>query len=132
MESMPTFVLAWVTPRDDSTYQLGQGGKVLFVRHPSRGWEIPGGHVESGETPEIALMRELKEETGLEGTLVQWNTTYYSMGWVGHVMVNSSESKSWTVDDDKVLDVQWWSKIPPLIKWTEEEFTDLSKLFTNL
>ena len=29
-------------------------------------WDIPGGHVEPGETPEECIVREMKEEMGLE------------------------------------------------------------------
>jgi 8-oxo-dGTP diphosphatase len=40
-------------------------GRFLMVRHPRRGgWEMPGGHVEDGETPEQAAVREFLEESG--------------------------------------------------------------------
>jgi mutator protein MutT len=48
--------------------------RVLLVRRgraPSAGeWTLPGGRVEPGETPEQAVVRELREETAIEGRIV--------------------------------------------------------------
>lgn len=44
-------------------------GEVLFVRHPSRRrdpWTLPGGWMRRWETPEAALIRELREQAGVE------------------------------------------------------------------
>ena len=44
-------------------------GRVLLLRHVLRkgsGWGVPGGFLKSGEQPEEAIRRELREETGLE------------------------------------------------------------------
>lgn len=46
-------------------------GRILLVRSPRRGWEMPGGQVELGESLEEAAIREAKEESGVEvGELV--------------------------------------------------------------
>lgn len=40
-------------------------GKLLWCRHRDRQtWEIPGGHIEPGESAIEAAVRELQEETG--------------------------------------------------------------------
>ncbi len=65
--------------------------RLLLIRRgrpPDVGrWSIPGGRVESGETVIEAVVRELAEETGLEGVcgpLVGWTE---QVGDAGHFVI---------------------------------------------
>jgi 8-oxo-dGTP pyrophosphatase MutT (NUDIX family) len=65
-----------------------QRGQVLLVRHRySPGWRLPGGGVDRGEPPSLAVMRELAEEVGLSGGSCEFRGLYVrKVGWVSHVV----------------------------------------------
>ena len=41
-------------------------GNFLMTKLHHRGWDIPGGHIDPGETPEQTVRRELMEEAAVE------------------------------------------------------------------
>ena len=46
-------------------------GRVLLIQHAKLGWWLPpGGHLEPGEDPVQAVLREVREEVGLECVVV--------------------------------------------------------------
>ena len=52
-------------------YKTRQNTKILLVKNNNgRYWSFPKGHIEDGETEEETAVREIKEETGLDVTLV--------------------------------------------------------------
>ena len=62
-------------------YTVTENNEVLITkRHPDKPWglkwEITGGSILKGETPEQGAIRELKEETGIEVTESDLNFVY--------------------------------------------------------
>ena len=48
-----------------------RGEDVLLIAPRPGRWQLPKGHVERGEAPTEAAVREVREETGVEGRLVE-------------------------------------------------------------
>ena len=60
--------------RDRSQAVVCRMGKLLLVEHFLKGrrfYNLPGGGIEDGETPEEAALRELQEEAGVTGTILR-------------------------------------------------------------
>lgn len=60
-------------------------GRVLLAQRPEGKsmaglWEFPGGKVETGETPEAALIRELEEELGIN----TWSSCLAPLTFASH------------------------------------------------
>ena len=47
------------------------GSRILLIStQAGKRWQLPKGHIEHGETPELAAVREVREETGVTGRVV--------------------------------------------------------------
>ena len=66
-------------------------------------YTIPGGGIEENETPEEAAIRKLKEECGLDGTIVKKVAVSYGRG-------DGSEEHVYEVDVPCGSDLEWRQK----------------------
>ena len=106
-------VLALPMDRDDSW---------IMVKNKSRGWEFPGGHLNIGEHPEEAALRELYEETGILGTAKAVELDLILGGYVVLVRVEREVSpEPWISSDDSIEEVGWCLQIPESSAWGSEE-----------
>jgi len=62
--------------------------KLLLVNLNDRGWDIPGGHIESNETPMQCIKREAMEEAYIEGKL----------HYLGYIVIDHRENPNWKAD----------------------------------
>ncbi len=98
---------------------MEKDGRVLLARRKKgdrqeRKWEFPGGKIEPGETPEICLARELREEFGIAAEVLDYfGASIYEYGHgtidlrayrVRHVSgefrVNAHEEIAWVEKTD--------------------------------
>ena len=55
-----------------ATIVINDKNEILLIKGPLRGWEMPGGIVEEGESLKAAAIRETKEESGIDIEIVKF------------------------------------------------------------
>jgi mutator protein MutT len=124
-------------------YIFNDKGEVLLQRRGDTGkWGFPGGAIELGETPEMAAIREAKEETGLDvevGSLIGLYTDCdmkYASGDEAQSILIAYELKpvggALRCDDDETLELRYFplDRMPPLFcRQHEELLADLRKRY---
>ncbi|WP_223700004.1 NUDIX hydrolase [Sutcliffiella deserti] len=55
-----------------ATIVINEQKEILLIKGPRRGWEMPGGQVEEGESLKDAAIRETKEETGIDIEVIKF------------------------------------------------------------
>ncbi|MGH9894387.1 MAG: NUDIX hydrolase [bacterium] len=61
---------------------VNDNGGVLLVKHTygHLNWELPGGTAEAGESPDETVLREVREETGLDVAVLHLTGYYHDAG----------------------------------------------------
>ena len=115
MESKKLQVVAAIICKDNRIFAIQRGYGEFKGQ-----WEFPGGKVEPGETPEEALIREIKEELDIEISVgkyihtveYDYPTFHLSMDcfWCeiadGTLKLLEAEEARW-LTKDTLYDVQW-------------------------
>ncbi|MFQ6015281.1 MAG: NUDIX hydrolase [Anaerolineae bacterium] len=98
---------------------IGADGRALLIDHyrfitDTRGWEIPAGTINPGESPEEAAHREVMEETGYSvGSLLKLGLYHPSNGssnQVFHMFVGRDlKPVNTKLDRNETLDLRWFT-----------------------
>ncbi len=137
-KAAPAQLRRWMTRRLHTTFTISaaaiitnERGEVLLLEHVLRssvsGWGVPGGFIKKGEQPEIALRREIMEETGLELSDVRIFSCRTIYRHVEIIMVAKGRGEA-SIKSREITDLGWY----PIDEMPREMSPDQKSLVKNV
>jgi 8-oxo-dGTP diphosphatase len=107
-------------------------GEWIFVRHRDRqSWELPAGHIEAGEQPDRAAVRELYEEAGVVESSMKVISDYQVTDGTsrGYGRLYYAEVlKIEALGDHEIGEIRFGTELPSLLTYPEVQ----TRLFSLL
>ena len=95
-------------------HEIGGVNRYLLIKNKrSAHWSFPKGHVEKGESDEQAAMREVKEETGIDITLVDGfkakseYSIHRKIEKVVYIYAATCQSTATSIQEEEIEDYLW-------------------------
>ena len=97
--------------------KLSDDDRILLLKRTAKRrtspnkWQTPSGFIKEGESAEEAVIREVKEETALEGTIIRCGNTFEVIDewarWVIIPFLISVESDNVIIDTSEHSEFKW-------------------------
>lgn len=113
---------------------LNDEGKILLIKGPLRGWEFPGGIIELGESIQEGIIREVKEESGIDIEVTKFCGIYQNLNvgvcatcWLAKAMGGEMQTSSESLEVgfftlEEVSKMVTWSNFKErILKMLDEE-----------
>jgi 8-oxo-dGTP diphosphatase len=116
-----------------ATIVLNDQNEILLIKGPRRGWEMPGGQVEEGESLKDAAIRETLEESGIEIEVVKFcgvfqnisasicNTLFLARPVGGKPTTSSESLEVGFFPIEKALEMVTWKNFKQRIEYCLDE-----------
>ena len=111
--------------------------RTSYRRHP--GWGFPGGHINRNERPEECVVREMREELGVEVTVgsdpvVMFSPRFREVTFIFRCALSAAEAnRPIRPNSPEIHDVGWFEpdSLPTLLPETEAAMAELSRVATD-
>jgi 8-oxo-dGTP diphosphatase len=118
-----------------ATIVINEQREILLIKGPRRGWEMPGGQVEEGESLKEAAIRETKEETGIDIQVLKFcgifqnvnhsicNTLFLAMPVGGELTTSPESLEVGFYPIEQALEMVTWKNFRQRIEYCLDEST---------